>query len=236
MKRTKYILVFLITAGIFLAAFYLSNSINARKVAELRDIQSQISIDILSSETQFDLLTQTSCNTIENSVLSSELALLGTRLDIAEQQLGSKNKEVKELKRHYSLLQIKDYLLMSEMIEKCNLEDRVLILYFYEDDCTDCRKQGVELTRLRNDYNQVRTYSFDYYLEENTIKTLSSIFKVEPTLPALIIDGKVEYGFQEKEALALLLNDMGIEPTQKPEEEVVDEDPSDTETKDKAGE
>jgi thiol-disulfide isomerase/thioredoxin len=213
MKYTKYILTFVITLGIFFLAFYLSSAVNARRVAELRDIQGQISIDILSSETQFDLLTQTSCDTIENSVLSGELALLGTRLDIAEQQLGSQNKEVQELKRHYSLLQIKDYLLMSEMIEKCDLDDRVLVLYFYEDDCADCRRQGTVLTRIRNDYEQVRTYAFDYYLEENAIKTLRSIFKLEPTLPALIIDGEVEYGLQDEETLIEMLTEMGIEPT-----------------------
>lgn len=224
MKYTKYILVLFITAGIFFLAFYLSSTINARRIAELRDIQGKISIDVLSSETQFDLLTQTSCDAIENSVLSGELALLGTRLDITEQQLGSKNKEVQDLKRHYSLLQIKDYLLMTEMIEKCDLDDRVLMLYFYEDDCSDCRKQGTTLTRIRNEYPQVRTYAFDYYLAENAVQTLHAIFGVEPSLPALVVDGKVLYGFQDEETLQSILFDMGIAPAQDEDDTISGDD------------
>jgi hypothetical protein len=49
----KYILVLLITVAIFATALYVSNRLNDRRIDEIRSIGDQISIDILSSETQF---------------------------------------------------------------------------------------------------------------------------------------------------------------------------------------
>jgi len=52
----KYLIVFLITVGLFVTAIYLSNYFGSKKINELKTIQDKIAIDILSSETQFSLL------------------------------------------------------------------------------------------------------------------------------------------------------------------------------------
>src|SRR5689334_1471295 len=105
---TRYIVAFIITALVFGGAVVLSNYFNNRRVEEIKTMQDQISVDILSSETQFDLLTQSSCKILDESVLSQELNNLSSRLSYMEQSLGTDNDQVKELKRYYSLLQIKD--------------------------------------------------------------------------------------------------------------------------------
>ena len=66
----KYIIVFIITALIFFTAFSISNYLNNRKVSELRLIEDKIATDILSLETQFELLQDTSCKKIDSSILS----------------------------------------------------------------------------------------------------------------------------------------------------------------------
>ena len=60
----KYLIVLLITVGLFATAIYLSNYFGNQKINQLKTIQDQISIDVLSSETQFSLLSELSCKNI----------------------------------------------------------------------------------------------------------------------------------------------------------------------------
>src|SRR5438105_3112807 len=131
-SAAKYVVTFLITAFIFGGAIILSNYFNNRRVAEIKTIQDQIAVDILSSETQFDLLSQSSCKILDESVLSQELNKLSSRLSYMEESLGTDNGQVQDIKRYYSLLQIKDYLLMQRLTEKCNIQP-ISILYFYSN-------------------------------------------------------------------------------------------------------
>lgn len=84
----KYLIVFLITVCLFGTAGFLSNYFGQKKVDQLKSIQDKISIDVLSSETQYSLLSELSCKNISDSVLASELSDLGQKLDWGEQNIG----------------------------------------------------------------------------------------------------------------------------------------------------
>jgi len=201
------LLAFVIAAALFGTGFWVSNRINDLRLAELRNIQDRIGTDILSLETQFALLESLSCQNIrENSVLSSELNALAARLAYTENQLGSANEEVEALKRQYSLLEIKDYLLMQRVSEKCGLKP-VFVLYFYSNqgDCKKCETAGHVLTYLRETYPQLRVYSFDYHLDLGALETLIAINKIEPRLPAFVINGKVHYEISDLESIEKIL-------------------------------
>ncbi|MCK5059823.1 MAG: hypothetical protein KAR00_01585 [Candidatus Pacebacteria bacterium] len=193
----KYVFVFIITSVIFFTAFFVGNYFNEKKIEEIRSIENNIAIDILSSETQYALLAESSCDTIGDSILSEELGSLGEKLAYTEERRGNDNLEVISLKKSYSLLLIKDYLLMNRISEKCGLNP-IFILYFYSNkgDCPDCTREGYVLTRLRKKYPALRIYSFDYNLDLSAVQTLISIKKIERKLPALVIDNSVYYGFQ----------------------------------------
>src|SRR3990167_6575732 len=197
-KWKNYGVAFIITSAIFATALYASNYFNNRRIADIRTTQDNISIDILSLETQFELLAEHSCKDIsENSVLSKEIRPLADRLSYLEAQSSVDEGELLRLKRYYSLLQIKDLLLMKKVAQKCKLKP-VFILYFYsnEGDCKDCENQGYVLTALSEKYPQLRIYSFDYNLDISALQTLLSISSVENTLPALSINDKMYYGFR----------------------------------------
>lgn len=203
----KYAFAFVITALIFGTAVFLSDYFGQKKIDEIRAIQEKISIDILSSETQFALLEESACNndqatTTNGTTLSDELGSLADKLSQTEQDRGADDAEVQSLKRYYSLLQIKDYLLMMKISQKCKTKP-VAMIYFYSNqgDCPDCEREGYVLTRLRETYPELRVYAFDYHLDLSAVKTLVSINKVENKLPALFIDGKAYYGFQSVEDL-----------------------------------
>lgn len=214
MQAQKYILAFVITAAIFGTAFYIASRLDARRVADIRTAQEAVSIDILSLETQFDLLGSLDCSTItDNPVLSEELNSLASRLSVAEENLGSTNAEVISLKKQYSLLEIKDYLLMREISRTCNKFKPVYILYFYsnEGDCADCAKAGDVLTYLRQTYPGLRVYSFDYHLDLSALRTLTTLRKIdaEEGLPAFVVNNRAPvYGFKTLQDMQKLIPEL----------------------------
>lgn len=210
-RWSTYAIAFVITAVIFATALYVSNYFNDRRMTEIRETQENISIDILSLETQFDLLTQRSCEDVtESTILPSELRTLAERLSYMESQRNTPKDDILRLKRFYSLLQIKDILLMKEITAKCGLRP-VTILYFYsneEDACPDCEKQGYVLTDLGEEYRELRVYSFDYNLDVSALRTLISIYGAKNELPALVMGNKVYYGYKNQEEILAILPKM----------------------------
>jgi hypothetical protein len=205
-RWSTYLIAFAITALIFATAFYVSNYFNNRRIADVRTTEDSISTDILSLQTQFDLLSEHSCGDIaENTILPSEMTSLGSRLSYLEAQGGNQD-QIASLKKLYSVLEIKDYLLMQQLAARCNLKP-VFILYFYSNNgtCADCEKQGYALTALSETYPQLRVYSFDYNLDVGALQTLISVDDVDNNLPALRIRGQNYYGFHSVEDIQKIL-------------------------------
>ncbi|MES2213864.1 MAG: hypothetical protein V4465_00520 [Patescibacteria group bacterium] len=197
MSLKKYLFSFLITAAIFGTALYISTTLNQKKLDDVRSIEDKLSLNILSGETQNDLLRETSCKDVKNTFLTHELGDLGAKLSYAASQNSPDNVDVLNLKQYYSLLEIKDYLLMKSITQKCGIRP-TFILYFYGDKsiCPDCEKTGFVLDALHEKYPDLRIYSFDYNSEEPAVKTLIGIYHVEDRLPALIVNSDPFYGFK----------------------------------------
>lgn len=201
-----YVIALLITLVIFGTALFIGDRISGVRISQLQGIQDQIAIDILSLETQFELLAQVSCEDLaETPLLSRELGTLGDRLQITEARLGTHNEEVVQLKEQYSLLQIKDNLLLNRVSETCDT-GITPVLYFYANDCDDCTRAGFALTKLRKDLPGLRVYSFDYDLSLPALQTLINIHDItRDELPVFIIDGEKVSGFSTLEDLTLEL-------------------------------
>jgi hypothetical protein len=209
-----YFVALLITGVIFATAFYASNYFNQRRVEDIRTAQDNISTDILNIETQFDLLQEHSCSDVaQNVVLPSSLSSLGSQLSYMEAQ-GSNSAEITRLKGLYSLMEIKDYLLMKQISQNCQ-QKPVLILYFYSNkgDCADCQKQGYVLTALSQKFPQLRIYSFDYNLQVGALQTLIGIDNIENNPPALLINGKAYYGFKSIDDIEKILPQLATMKT-----------------------
>ncbi len=183
----------LITGTIIYTVHY----INQQRISEINTMQTQLSTDTLSLETQFALLENAPCQEISSdTVFSRGLSSLGDKLSFAEERLGSKDEQVIELKKEYALLEIRDYLLMRKLSQTCHITP-VTVLYFYSNngDCTSCDQAGYALSYLRKTYPRIRVYSFDYHLNLGALKTLIEVEKIKPTLPAFVIQRKRSYGF-----------------------------------------
>lgn len=204
---TKYIIVLFITILIFATVFMLSDVLTSKKLNELKSIQDTIAIDLLSSETQYALLGELDCSQVSpNSLLSEELNDLSKKIEYSESNIGPSD-QLTLLKESYSLLEIKDYLLMKELSSRCG-QKSVFILYFYttSENCSECVKQGYALTTLKEKYPALRVYSFDYGLHLSAMETLQKIYGIKDTeLPAVVSDGKVYTGFHSVEDFEKLI-------------------------------
>lgn len=206
----KYIFTFVLTATLFATAFFASSFFSEKRVESVKEIQDNIAVDILSLETQFDLLKEVSCSNVNDSMLSPQLSEIGDKLSRTESERGSDDADVVYLKKYYSLLEVKDYLLSKQLVAKCGAAKKpVFIIYFYSNkgDCADCEREGYVLTRLKEKYPELRVYSFDYNLELSAVDTMKRIFKISSSLPALVIEDKTYIGFKSVEELEKLLPD-----------------------------
>lgn len=195
-KWSKYLVTLILTIGIFTGAVFLSSYINDRKLQNIRELQDRVATDILSSETQFDLVKNLSCEGVDSTYLSKDMSDLAERVAYTEEN-GTSPQDSLELKKQYSILQVKDFVISKQIAERCN-NLPVTILYFYTDkvSCPDCVKQGYVLDAIRKQYKNVRIYSFDTRLDLTTIKTLKEVYGIEDQLPALVIDGIALKGFR----------------------------------------
>ncbi len=200
--QTKtYFFTLFATLALFVVAFAISTYITQKKTEELKSDEDKISINILSLETQYDLLKDSSCKTFNRDTLRSELDTLSSKLQFMEGQVGDDNPDVFRLKRYYSLLEIKDYLLTKKMSEQCHF-DTIFILYFYANkDCPDCQTQEFYLRAIRDEYPQTETYSFDYALDLPAVKTLITLHSIPPKPPVIDINGKAYASFDSLDSL-----------------------------------
>ena len=205
----KYGLTFVITAAIFITAISISSWINNKRVDEVRSIQDSISLNILSSETQFNLLKEASCEDLFGSDIGQELGDLSDRLSYFESIGRGSDADVMTLKKYYSLLEIKDYLL-TDSAAKCPSRPTTII-YFYKSGCDDCSKQGDVLTYIRqHSPGRLRIYSFDQDLDISAVKTLANIYKIKPPFPALVIKSRAYNGFKSIDDIDKLIPEVMV--------------------------
>jgi hypothetical protein len=200
------LLALLVTIAIAATVVSAVRYLDRQRVAQLNDLQTRLATDTLSIETQFALLEEAGCeNLSEGNTLSQEMANLGERLSFAESQVGTRDEQVIELKKQYTLLQIRDYLLTNRLAETCDV-DPTVALYFYSNEpnaCEDCDRASYALSYLHETNPALRVYSFDYNLDLGALKTLIAVEKIRPEFPAFVIDGTRVYGFENIDTFKL---------------------------------
>jgi hypothetical protein len=196
-----YLFTLTVTIVLFSAAFAISAYLTNKKTDQLKSDEDKISIDILSLQTQYDLLKESSCASFNRDSLRQDLETLASKLQFMENQVGDSNQDVFRLKRYYSLLEIKDYLLSKKMSDQCK-SGRIFILYFYSNkNCADCQTQEYYLRAIRDEYPQAEVYSFDYNLDLPAVKTLISIHNIPPRPPVIDINGTAYASFDSLQSI-----------------------------------
>ena len=203
----RYTLALVISLVIFLSGFLASNTLTNKKLESLQNVENDISLNILSSETEYDLLNEVDCSNFNNqTTLTKEIGALADNLSILENN-NQNDPRIISAKERYSVLLIKDYLLSKRLATKCGTKPG-FVIYFYgnADVCPECVKTGFALSSLRQDYEKLRVYAFDYNLDLPLIKTLANIYGVKAEqLPAVVINNKMYVGLNNKKEIDDLL-------------------------------
>ena len=97
---------------------------------------------------------------------------------------------------------------MKKISAQCKVKS-AFILYFYTtaQNCSECEKQSLVLTGLRDKYPDLRVYSFDYSTDLSAVKAMLNIYKIQDTkLPAVVINEDSLTGFHPMEELDTLVS------------------------------
>lgn len=188
------ILALALTTIVFVAGIFVGNLFISEKYNHISNTISDIRIQTMSMELEYELLLENPCK-IESTFLLDELTLLSDRLGYLEEIYGVNNPEILDLKQYYSLLQIKHWLYMGKIKNSCD-SDVNLILYFYSNhDCADCDKQGIVLTSFRKSHaNNTFVYPLDVNINDPSINALKQIYSVNST-PAIVLNDKIFHEF-----------------------------------------
>lgn len=201
-KSSRYLAAFALTVVVFLIGYIVGTEVNDRKLESLQYMEQDIRVESLSNELVFALVQTDLCGSINMTSYTEELAQIGRRLTYMEDVYGYNAPEVIRLKNYYSLLQIRHWMLTTQVKEKCGY-DSPAVLYFYTNEgCEDCEDQGLVLTNTFRNYPFFNTYSFEYNTENAAVEFLKARYNITPgKLPTIVIDGEVHYGFQSKDFL-----------------------------------
>lgn len=133
-------------------------------------------------------------------LINSEVELIGHKLTYLEEEKESVDVP---LKKSYFVLEAQSYLLSKRINERCG-ENSTLLLYFYSNkDCFDCKQMGNEILSARDDLGSsavVKIYSFDGDLGSPVSDALLKQYQVS-TYPSIVVNGKLYSGNMDKAAI-----------------------------------
>lgn len=98
------------------------------------------------------------------------------------------------LKRDYTLLSIRVWLLSLNVKEKCG-GDIIPALYFYSKDCDECINQSYVLDNVKKEYPNFSAFIVDYNLNESIVKVIINVWNVTK-VPSFVIGDRLYSGYQ----------------------------------------
>lgn len=207
----KYILVFIITTLIFTTGIIIGSWTSNNKLIDLQELQEDLRSETLDTEVQYSIIEQNPCEYINTTTITEQLNDIALKLDYMENILGSNDKRVIDLKKYYSLLEIRQWLFHQKVNLECK-DKKDLILYFYSNKkgtCDDCEEQGFILSYLRKKYSNILIYSFDFDLESHALDSLKKQYEIT-TIPTLIINENKYEGFLSTADIEEYINNQDI--------------------------
>jgi hypothetical protein len=203
----KYVAAFAIATLMFVVGLFVGATFVNQKIAKINTMEEAMKFDLASVELQDMLIRQEPCSPIAS--FEEELADMESKISYMEDQLGKKDAKVIDLKKYYSIIELKHYLLMNERKGKCG-GNYSLILFFYsnaDEALLDSEKQGYVLDSIRRGYGpeKVKIYSLDKDLDLDIIRTFVELYKIKDA-PTLVIGSGVYPGFKSLDEMRKILS------------------------------
>jgi len=206
-SKMKYVAAFALACLVFIGGLYAGYMISESKVNDILSVEREARLQLENLELEERLLDATPC--MSPSLLSENLDELGAKLSYLETNYDKNDPKILELKKPYTLLEVRHYLTMKRMVERCDSKNYTLILFFYSNApefIAESEKQGFVLNYLQKKFttDSVKVYSFDSDLDVEIIGALKEVYGVE-TVPSIVMDGKLYAGFHDKDELESII-------------------------------
>jgi len=128
---------------------------------------------------------------------------LPSKLEVYEKYSEVQPEYVK-LKRDYTLLSIRTWLLSLDVKKKCG-EEIIPALYFYSKDCDNCIDQSYVLDNLKKENPNFSAFIVDFNLDEPIVKIIKNVYNVTE-VPSFIINDRLYSGYQSLEQMGKIIS------------------------------
>lgn len=204
------VLAFLVTAILMTSIFYLGSGLDNHKIDSLRDDVKQIEVEQRSHSLGLQLAESVEgqkCEAMEKWIESSVPEIQDLRKKAAAYESSSKidNSDYEIVKKRYMNLVIQNLIDVRQMEEKCGNEAVNIVYLYTKNSCDRCDDQGTVLTYYRREYeDRVIVHPLDTDLGMKSIEFMEDFYDITE-YPALIIEGEVYEGYQNKEKVGEII-------------------------------
>ncbi|MEM5793163.1 MAG: hypothetical protein QXY45_02280 [Candidatus Aenigmatarchaeota archaeon] len=185
--------------------FLLANKMSSKTSEDFRKTQKYMSNYLISLNLQSEIAKENICK-VDVFELTEDKSELGKQLDILERTLGKDNEIVRELKKDYTLVSIRQWLLLKKFKQECNNKINI-ILFFYSNEVnsSDSESQGYVLDYIYRKYpEKVVIYAFEIEEDNPALNTIKHIYNVK-SAPTIVVNERIFFGFQSQEKIESLL-------------------------------
>ncbi len=201
-SKKKFFLILVLTSIIFSIGVFIGSKFTSHVIIDIEQSQEALKNQISGINLKNEILKKTDICSLSWDSIWKDKVELGNLVEILEKRLGKEDPKVISLKTDYQLVQVRTWLLLKEIKERCSIPTKI-ILFFYtnkKDDLKGDHKlseaQGVVLNAIYQKYgSDVSIFSFDINIKNPAIETLMYIYGITNT-PTLVIEDKTYIGFK----------------------------------------
>ncbi len=201
-----YVGAFLLSLLIFLSGIFVGQMVDLSNMENLAGEVDSVSQKV--SSVHLLLLMEGNSSsfcpvyTSELDSIDSEVELVGHKLSYLEDE---RNAFDPELKKQYFVLQAESYLLSKKVNEICG-DDITLLVHFYSNsDCENCKEQGYEILKSRDSSSEkIKLYSFDGDLGSPVADAFKEQYNIK-TYPSIVINEKTYSGFRSSSEITQII-------------------------------
>ncbi|NUN11923.1 hypothetical protein HUU53_04760 [Candidatus Micrarchaeota archaeon] len=195
--------IIVFSAGIAVGLF-LTQSVNDSLQNELSGLRSR------TTELELLFLLNSSSNLCsfysqQVKAFDQDTSSFGAKLDFLEKKRGRLDQGVRDLKKEFSVMQLRDYLFVSKFNEVCPQKIDSLLFFYTNENCPECTKQGLVGPDLKQKHPDLMIYAFDVDLNSPAVEALRELYAIN-SYPSIVLNGVVFNGYQSSQEIESLLN------------------------------
>jgi len=195
-KIHNYFVLVLIIGIVFIAGILFGKSIESKDMADVSRFINDLELNTESFVVEQELLgtIDTDCSLAKSRIddLSSELYELGLRLNDPNAKVELGEDSFNLMKRKFHLMQIRTYMLLIKLKNKCETDDQIILFYYGKDD-PESEEQGKVLDEIGKRFN-IKVFAIEFQYSKE-LSFLEKSYNITQTPSVVINYDKVMQGF-----------------------------------------